>query len=166
MNHETKNVEGQEPETKIKAFPSKWKKAICYVVAGVVLLLLFKDGCSIDHIYEFDGGVINLSNVTIVKTGMRFNLRYRHIDQTAFSIGYDDADVPITKENIAKIKESITKFSEDSTASFSAGGRAYIEFDGKSVKLQQIEEGWNWRDLESTVDSWLDETKAVLEKIK
>ena len=96
---------------------------------------------------------------------MRFNLRYRHIDQTAFSIGYDDADVPITKENIAKIKESITKFS-DSTASFSAGGRAYIEFGGKRVELQQIKEGWNWRDLESTVDSWLDETKAVLGKIK
>lgn len=166
MNHETENVAGQEPKTKIKAFQSKWKKAICYVVAGVVLLLLFKDGCSIDHIYEFDGGVINLSNATIVKTGMRFNLRYRHSDQTAFSIGYDDADVPITKENIAKIKESITKFSEDSTASFSAGGRAYIEFDGKSVKLQQIKEGWNWRDLESTVDSWLDESKAVLGKIK
>ena len=163
MNQETENVAGQEPET--KAFPSKWKKAICYVVAGVVLLLLFKDGCSIGHIYEFDGGVINLSNVTIVKTGMRFNLRYRHIDQTAFSIGYDDADVPITKENIAKIKESITKFS-DSTASISAGGRAYIEFDGKRVELQQIKEGWNWRDLESTVDSWLDETKAVLGKIK
>ena len=42
----------------------------------------------------------------------------------------------------------------------------YIEFDGKSVKLQQIKEGWNWRDLESTVDSWLDESKAVLGKIK
>ena len=166
MNQETENAAGEEPETRTKALPSKWKKAICYVVAGVVLLLLFKAGCSIGNLYEFDGGIINLSNVTIVKTGMRFNLRFRHIDKTAFSIGYDDADVPITKENIAKIKESIAKFSEDSTASFSAGGRAYIEFDGKSVKLQEIKEGWNWRDLERTVDSWLDETKAVLGRIK
>lgn len=177
MNQETENAAGQESEArtiistdtgKCKTLPSNWKRVIFYVIAGVVILLLLKVGCSSGHIYEFDGGIINLSNVTTVRTGMRFQICYKNSGETAFSIGYakdnTPINVPITKDNIAKIKTAIRENSKYHI--FTVGGSAYIEFDGKSVHLQSVEEGWTWDGLERMVDSWFDETKAVFGKIK
>lgn len=184
MKDKTENAEGLNTETtpqpqnggsaenvrtiSHKALPAKWNKLILCAVAVLGALALLRGGCSRGHLYEFDGGVINLANVSTVKTGMRFQICYENSGETAFSIGYakdnTPIDVPINKENIAKIKKAIRENSKYHI--FTVGGRASIKFDGFTVHLPAIEKGWTWDGLERTVDSWLDEAETVFDRVK
>ena len=116
-------------------------------------------------LYEFDGGVVNLSNVTTIKTGMRFELKLESSGYELFSIGFDGDDVPINGDNIKKIKEEGLKKISDGPG-YTVRALAYIEFDGKRVVLRGVKKGWNTKDLEETVKSWLDEVETVMGKIK
>lgn len=143
---------------------NKHAKLILCAIGALVLFLMFKcwnGNC----LYEFDGGVINLSNVTTIKTGMRFELKLERSGYELFSIGIDGDDVPINEDNIKKIKEEGLK-KIDVGPGYTVRALAYIEFDGKRVALQEVKKGWTTKNLEETVESWLDEVETVIGKIK
>lgn len=128
---------------------------IC-ITAGVALLLLSFGGGSKSHLYETDGGIIDLSHIKEIKSGMTFSLKRRYLYITWIDIGPDS---PITKETIQTAKNAARKVRESFSGPWhekvSVCADAYVELDGRRIRLEKMN-GYTCYDVERCLDHWFE----------
>jgi len=112
--------------------------------------------------YDYGNGLVNLSNVSHIQSEMSFSLKLQEKDKYGDNKTVNLVNGPITKANVAKMRENLKKYSGKWDAVSYA---ASIRFDGFTLKLQDFDSAG----LECTdegaiklVELWLSEYQKLL----
>ena len=126
------------------------------MTAGVAILLLSISSGSKSHLYETDDGIIELSHIKEIKTGMSFSLKALYGYDRWIDIGPDS---PITKETIQTAKNAARKvrdsFSGPWHKKVSVCADAYVKLDGRKIRLEKMN-GYTCYDVERCLDHWFE----------
>jgi|GEM_PF-6957464 hypothetical protein len=108
------------------------------LIVFFALTILYLNGIKVRQAdwYDFGNGLINLSNVSVIKSQMNFGIILKEKDENGLDIEIVLVDAVISKENLENFKTEISKYKDKWE---SVTYKASINFDLFTLKLQTFE---------------------------